>query len=432
VKVMRYAPTIAALLLLVLVVVAPTANAMYVGIVVGGGKVSITYTAVVHLTGVPEDVIGKFKYLETVYSAIKPTIDYHLQQLLQDWLRNKTGLHDLTIEYLSTEFDYNEGYKTYTAKPSDVSVDIGNVEEGAVERLSAPDDVAMVISSTYYNNSNMIVVYLYFPIRSWHVPTNVKYINITIRGHLSRLLQGGGNAEASIAVYNYETGEYDVLRYQALNTDTPTTVSIPVGGASSYALGRTVIVRIRVIDYGSEPITLYLDYAKVDYVYYQADIKVGIDMTVSGVSRWSLEGRIYNLKFRYMAPVLKIETPYGITILVNTALFLNWSCFNVPLDKYEVKFNGTHTVFRLRVENVTLPTFGGWRVWIDPEQEIVALGFARVVGYDEIAVYEPWMLAVGAVIGLILFVSILKAIARAIATAEDVFKSRRRFVVRRP
>jgi len=260
----------------------------------------------------------------------------------------------------------------------------------------------------------------------------VKYINITIRGHLSRLLEGA-NAEASIAVYNYDTGEYDVLRVHALNTDTPTTVSIVVGGARSYALGRTVIVRVKVIDYGKDPITLYLDYAKVDYTYYQADIKVGIAMTISGVSRFSLlEGQIYNLKFRYMAPILRIETPYGITILVNTALFLNWTCFNIPLDQYEVKFNGTHTVFRFRVENLTLPTIGGWRVWIDPEQEIVALGFARVVGYDEIAVYEPWMLGVGAIIALLLVVGVLKAIARAILVVEDVYKSRRRFVVEKP
>ena len=427
----RVLAAISIVVLVVAVSTAPVANAMYVGLVVGGGKVSVSFSATVHLTGVSESVFGWFKHLATIYSALKPTIDYNLQQMLQDWLRLNMNLSGATIEHLSTDFSFSEGYKTYTSPVSDMSVDLGNVE-GSVERLAEPDGVSVSIESTRYNNSNMVVVYLYFPIKAWHVPTNVKYINITIRGHLSRLLEGA-NAEASIAVYNYDTGEYDVLRVYALDTDTPTTVSIVVGGARSYALGRTVIVRVRVIDYGKDPITLYLDYAKVDYTYYQADVKVGIAMTISGVSRFSLlEGQIYNLKFRYMAPILRIETPYGITILVNTALFLNWTCFNVPLDQYEVKFNGTHTVFRFRVENLTLPTIGGWRVWIDPEQEIVALGFARVVGYDEIAVYEPWMLGVGAIIALLLVVGVLKAIARAILVVEDVYKSRRRFVVEKP
>lgn len=55
-----------------------------------------------------------------------------------------------------------------------------------------------------------------------------------------------------------------------------------------------------------------------------------------------------------------------------------------------------------------------------------------MVGYDEIAVYEPWMLGVGAIIALLLVVGVLKAIARAILVVEDVYKSRRRFVVEKP
>jgi len=97
----------ASALMLTLVLTASVANAMYVGIVVGGGKVSVSYTVTAHLTGVPEDVIGWFKHLNTLYYVLKPTIDYNLQQMLQDWLRTNMGQQTATIEYLTCYFLLN-------------------------------------------------------------------------------------------------------------------------------------------------------------------------------------------------------------------------------------------------------------------------------------------------------------------------------------
>lgn len=181
------------------------------------------------------------------------------------------------------------------------------------------------------------------------------------------------------------------------------------------------------------PVYLDLDEVVLVFKYYTILVTVKVDLKITGVSNDTLTQRTYNVKFRGMNP--DVEAEYNAFKFTPARLFfLNLSAFNVPLEKWERAYNGSHTVFRYRVASTESYSYGGFTVTVDPEETLVVEGYAEAQG-DVVTVNKITSSVVAGtslllpIIALIVIVAIAVAVVRAVR--HTVSEVSRRFVGRR-
>ena len=90
-------------------------------------------------------------------------------------------------------------------------------------------------------------------------------------------------------------------------------------------------------------------------------------------------GNTIVVKYRYV----RLDEPInvgGFRIVPSKTFFIDFSTFGKPLGDWERIYNGTHTIFRLHVNEVEVEVGEGVRVLLDPEMVIVVQGYAIGAG----------------------------------------------------
>jgi len=421
---------VATLLLLFAASLIPMAYAADVTISLSDDKAEVTASIFVNMTAIPKAECDVYEDFYNMWRnpVLKGGFVGVVENYIEWYLRNVMGLQGVVVENLTIDYSLAKGYHTYGMSPASAVNTTGTLVSGSLGNLTAADGVVMLFMSANNTNTMQIIVDVNFSLPGW-VPTDkLTGLAITVVGNLSKAVSD----KASIELYDFSSGAYDVINASALNVTESTTVTLNVEEAWRYVKDKTICMRINVTDvqgYPSSYVNLSLDKVALSFEYFTITIDVDLRLVLSGVSNTTTLERMFNVKFRAMNPDGTVE--YNAFKFSPARLFfINFEAFDVPLEKWTRSFNGTHTKFTYTVPSLTLRTHGGYEVTVDPTETIIVEGEAEAQG-DTIIVKEvatsTWLL-IGLLAVIVVVAVVIAATKASKHTIEAVREKSRKFI----
>ena len=372
-------------------------------------RISVEASLKVDITKIPVATYNFYRAFINTYIKHKlhlEKIEEKVKEGLEKWLRTVKGYENAVVEELKIDLDLDIAIFYVSLHPDAnktvagtwVSGNLSDLTDGTYMRFRSYNDTNTMKTVVEYN------ITIPSDVISDEVYDKISEIKLRIIGNLSKTVSD----MASIEVYNFTSGTYTLLNSSALNVTSPTEVILTISPA--YAPERIIRLRINITDVQSHPsqyVDLDIDLIEAKVYYQSIALTSYFKLVVSGVSTTTLTGRYINAKLRYLKPV--IRTSYGpYSFYLHRMFMMDLSAFDVPLEKWSRRFNGTHTIFTYSIDySITLET--GAIIKVDPEQTLVVEGEATAEG-DTIFVKEYttefWMLIAGVAVAITVLILI--------------------------
>jgi len=415
---MKWLFALAVLGLLVVATTSQPVRGLKTTVVLEDEKATITAYVKVNLTKVARVECDFYEKWASLWGnrILKEAFKDAIEDLIEKHLREIMGYEGVVVEDLSIDYSFSKEYGTYSVNPTALTLVNGTLVSGSVENLTAEDSSVVRVESLNASNTMYVAVDLNITLPEWVPIDKVEELTLTLTGNLSKTV----NDKASIEVYNYENGVFEILDSTGLNSTESTTKTYTLASPENYVRNRVVVLRVEVVDKQTYPSTLVyldLDHVSLGFKYFKVTVEVRFKLVLSGIANSTFTGRVYNVKFRALNPDKTIECR-GYRFNPARLFFLNFRAFNVPLEEWARRFNGTHTIFSYTIRRLTLYTHGGVAVTVDPTEEIVVEGEAEAEG-DTIVTKE---ITDKAVLGVGLAVAVVFLVIAVIALAPKLLK----------
>ena len=350
-------------------------------------RISVEASLKVDITKIPVATYDFYRAFINTFIKHKEhleRIERRAKEKLEEWLRTVKGYEKAVVEELKIDLDLDIAIFYVSLHPDSNKTVTGTWVSGNLTDLA--DGTYMRFRSYNDTNTMRTVVEYNITIPSTVIPDaiydKISEIRLRIIGNLSKTVSD----MASIEVYNFISGTYTVLDSSALNTTSPTETILTI--SPTYAPERVIRLRINITDVQSHPsqyVDLDIDLIEAKVYYQSIALTSYFKLVVSGVSTTTFTGRYINAKLRYLRPVARVSYgPYS--FYLHKMFMMDLSAFNIPLEKWSRRFNGTHTIFTYSIDySITLET--GAIIKVDPKQTIVVEGEATAEG-DTIFVKE--------------------------------------------
>jgi len=414
---------------LALAMLLPHAHALDATIALEGDRAHVHVEVRAELVGVPGLECMIFKGISDRMKI--PVVKHGVEDLVEQALERALAARglDANVENVSISVDYGEGAVSHFVLPSSMSVLNGTLVSGALEDLGSVNGHSVRVRA--YNDSNTMRLFIAFNFTVQGFEDRILNVSIKVYGNLSKAV----NVKAAVEAFNFTSGAFQALNSTALNSTKPSGALCWLSRPEDYIEDGKLIIAINVTDaqgHPSEEVLLDLDMIKISYIYYTAIVEVVIDFDVEGISNTTIAARSYDLRFRCVK--VDEDLSYGeFRFNPCRSFFMDLSAFSAPLEEWERRFNGTHTIFTYRVDSIKVYTPSGFLISIDPQMSIVTEGYAQASG-DTITTAEltteTWIL-IASIIAAIVIIAAITAAKRAKHVIEDIAESRRKFVKRK-
>lgn len=353
------------------------ARAGEITVTVRDDTVTVNGTLTVDLTLTPKAECDWYEQFFEVAERMGDLFEDTVERFLENHMKTRMGLVTINVTNFTLSLTIVKNNATYSIGATAAKL-IGNETVTATASvLSQSDNNTVTVYGNLTGTSHTITVFINFTLPEWVPDDKILDAKLVLVGGLEYY----GSLADTVYAYNWQTKVYDQL---AANTIAPLvngSVTIPLSLlGEQYFEDHKLVLRIDIIDQQNttQP-RLVLDEARLDILYYTFTLTLKWSMTLTGVTNTTLTGKIVNAKWRALDAEGELEFNF---MRFNPArtLFFDFDEFSVPLEKWERSYNGTHTVFKLRVPNMTAVTGGGVVVTVDPVQTIIVEGYATGQG----------------------------------------------------
>lgn len=400
--------------LLVLILVACSAapaTALTIDILLSGGTAKICVVGTADITDA-KLTSAAYRLLYTNYKMYADEFASLLEQGLEDYLRGFLG-REVDVRINLIELGVEDVYRNETYYPSSITAVVGE--------LDTVDSTYRVKARQGPGGQTVFVEIVFDNVRAYGSA------RLVLATALSMPVE-----YAEVWVYDYTTDNWDVYSVPEMNSTMKTWVELTFTSIDMLDYVRDGRMKVRVFLSTTDttaPLELYLYTAYlVVPVAERTVFRENLCFTVEGVGEVRELGLTrYDLRIRYMSPNTTLKSQ-NLDIPMHL-LLLNLSAFKVPLKEWEWGFNGTHTVFELHIPTIHY-AYSGERFAVDPLARIVVEGFARAQD-DEILAIPPTIVGIGTAIAIILLLTILLSLGKALKKQRQAILEKRTSFVRR-